>query len=167
MEGARPATEADVPRLAELARAAIDELVPTRGGAVWRAREARPEPIEDGLAALLSDPSALVVAGTIDGVVVGYGVVRVEQLGDGSRLGVIDDIYVEDGARGVGLGEVMMGDMVSWCVGQGCFGMDAMALPGHRSTKNFFEESGFTARKLVMHHSLAEEHDVPRDGADG
>jgi GNAT superfamily N-acetyltransferase len=167
MEGARPATEADVPRLAELARAAIAELVPTRGGAVWHAREARPEPIEEGLAALLSDPSALVVAGTIDGVVVGYGVVRVEQLGDGSRLGVIDDIYVQDEARGVGLGEAMMGDMVSWCVGRGCFGMDAMALPGHRSTKNFFEESGFTARKLVMHHSLAEELDVPLDGADG
>ena len=34
--------------------------------------------------------------------------------------------------------------------------MDAMALPGHRSAKNFFEESGFTARKLVMHHRLGE-----------
>ena len=50
----------------------------------------------------------------------------------------------------------MMGDLVAWCEEQGCAGMDAMALPGHRSAKNFFEESGFTARKLVMHHRLSD-----------
>jgi GNAT superfamily N-acetyltransferase len=155
MEGARPATPADVPRLAELARAAIAELEPTRGGAVWKAREARPEPLEENLAAALADPCVRVLAGTIDDVIVGYAAVRIEDLRDGSRLGVVDDIFVEAEARGVGLGEVMMNDLVAWCVAQGCFGMDAMALPGHRSTKNFFEESGFTARQLVMHHSLA------------
>jgi hypothetical protein len=37
---------------------------------------------------------------------------------------------------------------------RGCSGVDATALPGNRATKNFFEESGFTARLLVMHHRL-------------
>ena len=69
---------------------------------------------------------------------------------------MIDDIFVEDEARGVGVGEAMMADLVAWCTEQGCVGIDAMALPGHRATKNFFEESGFTARKLVMHHVLKE-----------
>ncbi len=157
MEAARQARPDDVPRLAELTRAAIAELTPTRGGAVWMAAEARAEPIEAGLDALISDPDALVVVGTIDDVTVGYAVVRVAHLRDGSRLGVIDDIFVEDEARGVGLGETMMNDLIAWSVEHKCFGMDAMALPGHRQTKNFFEESGFTARKLVMHHSLADE----------
>jgi GNAT superfamily N-acetyltransferase len=163
MEGARLATTADVPRLAELARAAIAELEPTRGGAVWKAREARPEPIDENLASALADPCVRIVAGTIDDVIVGYAAVRIEHLRDGTRLGVVDDIYVEPDARGVGLGEAMMDDLVAWCVEQGCFGMDAMALPGHRMTKNFFEESGFTARQLVMHHSLAGEAD-PDEG---
>jgi GNAT superfamily N-acetyltransferase len=154
MEEARSATASDLPRLAELARAAIAELAPMRGGAVWRAREARPEPLEETLVAALADPCVRLVAGTIDDVVVGYAVVHLEDLRDGSRLGVVDEIYVEEEARGVGLGEAMMADLVAWCVDQGCFGMDAMALPGHRSAKNFFEESGFTARKLVMYHSL-------------
>ena len=157
MERARLAGPADVPRVAELARAAIAELAPTRGGAVWKAREARPEPLEENLTAALADPCVRVLAGTIDDVIVGYAAVRIENLRDGTRLGVVDDIYVEPEARGVGLGEAMMDDLVAWCVAQGCFGMDAMALPGHRSTKNFFEESGFTARQLVMHHSLAGE----------
>ncbi len=151
-EGCRVAEAADVPRIAELSRLAIEELAPMRGGAVWKAREARAEPIEDGVRALLDDPDARVVVATIDGVVMGYAVVRLEYLGDGSVLGVVDDVFVEEGAREVGLGELMMGDLIAWCDEHKCIGMDAMALPGHRATKNFFEESGFTARKLVMHH---------------
>src|SRR3954469_23351288 len=123
---------------------------------VWAAREARPEPVEDSLGASLADDRTRVVIGTIDDVPIGYAVVHVEVLHDGSRLGVIDDIFVEDEARGVGVGEAMMNDLIDWCVQRECGGMDAMALPGHRSTKNFFEESGFTARKLVMHHRLEE-----------
>ena len=151
-EGCRPATVADVPRLAELNRAVVEELAPMRGGAVWMAREARREPVEEGLAELLDHPDARVLVATIDDVIVGYAVVRLEHLGDGSILGVIDDIFVEDGARQVGLGELMIDDMMTWCEERRCVGMDAMALPGHRATKNFFEESGFTARQLVMHH---------------
>ena len=156
MEGVRPATEDDLARLGELARAAIAELTPMKGGVVWAAREARTEPVEDSLKASLADDATRVVVGTIDGVPIGYAAVRVEVLNDGSRLGVVDDIFVEEGARQVGVGEAMMGDLVAWCEEQGCAGMDAMALPGHRSAKNFFEESGFTARKLVMHHRLSD-----------
>jgi GNAT superfamily N-acetyltransferase len=154
MEASRPAVDEDVPRLAELARAVIAELEPLRGGAVWRAREARREPVAAGLEALLADPDAHVLVGTINDVPVGYAVVRLEHLDDGSRLGVVDDIFVEAEARGIGLGEAMMGDLVAWCRARACFGMDAMALPGARVTKNFFEDSGFTARQLIMHHSL-------------
>jgi GNAT superfamily N-acetyltransferase len=142
--------------VAELARAAIAELTPMKGGTVWAAREARSEPVEESLKASLADEGSHVVVGTIDDVPVGYAVVRVEVLNDGSRLGVVDDIFVEEGARAVGVGEAMMNDLVAWCGARGCTGMDAMALPGHRLTKNFFEESGFTARKLVMHHRLGD-----------
>ncbi len=151
-EGCRPALAADVPRLAELNRAVIAELVPMRGGAIWKAREARPEPIEEELRRLLDEPGVRMLVATIDGTVVGYAVARLESLGDGSVLGVIDDIFVEEGARQVGLGELMIDDLMTWCEARQCVGMDAMALPGHRATKNFFEESGFTARQLVMHH---------------
>ncbi len=154
MEAARLATEDDIPAVAALARNAIEALAPLRGGRVWKAREARQEPLEDGLAKLVRDPDARVLVATIDDVPLGYAVARLEHLSDGSTLGVVDDIYVEEGARKVGLGEAMMSDLVAWCTEHGCFGMDAMALPGDGHTKNFFEGSGFTARKLVMYHPL-------------
>src|SRR5438874_1762643 len=65
MEGVRPATEDDLARLAELTRAAIAELTPMKGGGVWAAREARPEPVEESLKASLADENTRVVVGAI------------------------------------------------------------------------------------------------------
>ncbi|MFP5377817.1 MAG: GNAT family N-acetyltransferase [Acidimicrobiia bacterium] len=155
MEAARRATADDVPRLAALCRAALAEFAAReRGGAVFVAREARAEPVDEGLRRAVADPASVVVAGTIDDVVVGFGTGRVEALRDGRCLGVIDDLFVEEGARAVGVGEAIMDDLVAWFVARGCAGVDATALPGARETKNFFEESGFTARLLVMHRRL-------------
>lgn len=154
LDGCRLACVDDVPRLAELAREAMAELEPLRGGTVWLAREARVEPVEQGLEAAMAAEDARVVAGTFDGVVVGYAVAYTEEMARGGRLGIVRDIFVEPEARGVGVGEAMMDDLVAWCRERGCVGIDSMALPGARETKNFFEDSGFTARQLVMHKRL-------------
>lgn len=154
MEAAREAGADDVPALVDLARRALAELAPTRGGAVFIAREGRAEPLAETLADDLEDPGALVLTGTIDGTPIGYAVGRTEMIRDGSRLGIISDLYVEEDARSVGVGEAMMDELLEWFRAEGCTGVDATALPGNRATKNFFEESGFTARLLVMHHRL-------------
>jgi GNAT superfamily N-acetyltransferase len=153
MEAARPATSDDIPRLAELCHAALEELSHNRGGAVFVAREARAEPLDRGLADELAAGHA-VLAGTLDGVIVGYGVGHVEELRTGMTLGRITDLYVEPPARGVGVGEAMMEALLAWFEERRCAAVDAIALPGDRETKNFFEESGFTARMLVMHHRI-------------
>lgn len=159
MEAARPATASDVARLAQLTSEAVAEQAEGRGGSIWSRREARERPAEDSLAEAVADPARLVLAGTIDGVVIGYVAVGVEALADGSRLGVVTDIYVEPEARGVGVGEVMIEEVLDWCREQGCVGVDALALPGNRHTKNFFETFGFKARALIVHRSLAEPPD--------
>jgi ribosomal protein S18 acetylase RimI-like enzyme len=155
VEDARPATAEDLDRLAELAAEAVAEQIGERGGAVWAAREARAIPASATLERDLADPERLVLVGTIDGVVVGYAVVGTEVLRDGRRLGVLSDVYVEDQARSVGVGEVLVDQVLEWCAEQGCAGVDALALPGNRSTKNFFERFGFTARALVVHRTLS------------
>ncbi len=106
------------------------------------------------LAALVDDLAALVLAGTIDGCIVGYTVAVTEELRTGDRLGVVTDVYVEQGAREVGVGEALLDQVVAWCEAAGCVGIDALALPGNRQTKNFFESFGFTARAIVVHRRL-------------
>jgi GNAT superfamily N-acetyltransferase len=154
VEGSRPATPEDVPRIAELADLARHELVPMKGGSLWAAREAVAEPFDDTYGSLVERDDAMVVVGTVDETIVGFGVVTLERLRNGETLGVILDLFVEPDARSVGVGEAMADDIVAFCATRHCTGIDALSLPGHRATKNFFEESGFTARALVMHRAL-------------
>ncbi len=154
MEAARAATEHDLPALVELAAALRAELADQRGGGLWLQREARPEPLAAGLRALLGRDDACLVAGTIDGTVVGFGTAEVEALRDGTRLGVVRELFVEPGAREVGVGEAIATELTAFCAAAGCAGIDAIALPGARAAKNFFERSGFTARAIVMHRRL-------------
>jgi len=156
VEGARRATIADLEPLEQLAREAIDELTPMRGGDLWAQTAGRREPLAESFQVDLTDPGKLVVVGSIDDTVVGYGVVRLQGLPDGRPLGVVDDLYVHPEARAVGVGEAMMDLLVAWCREHRCTGIDAVALPGNRATKNFFETFGLTARAIVVHRSLEE-----------
>jgi len=153
-EAVRTATPEDLPAIAGLVEALRAELQPMRGGRIWAVREARPGKADEVYRGLLDDPATCVVVGTIDDVVVGIGVVTVETLSDGGRLGVVSELFVDAEARAVGVGEAMLAALVAFCTEEGCVGIDAFALPGHRAAKNFFEESGFTARAIVMYHSL-------------
>ena len=157
MESCRRATPDDVGEIVRLATALRAELGSMRGGVLWLAREARPEPLDAAYRELLGRDDALLVIGTIDDSAVGFGAVEIETLRTGERLAVIAALFVEAEARSVGVGEAMAGTLIEFCVTQRCVGIDTQALPGHRATKNFFEEQGFTARSLIMHRSLRAE----------
>ena len=154
MEAARPATPDDVERLAVLAEEALAEQAEGRGGRIWSQRESRAVPAHESLLAAIADPEQLVLTATIDDFPIGYAVTGLERLRTGAVLGVVHDIYVEPGARAVGCGEALIDQVIDWCRGHGCIGIDALALPGNRDTKNFFETFGFTARALVVHRRL-------------
>lgn len=160
MESSRPATAEDLDVLDRLATEALDEQRESRGGALLARRDSRPRPARPWLSEAVVDPTQCVLVGSIDPgagigeVPVGYAVARVEELRDGGRLAVLDELYVEPEARGVAVGEVLMDDVIEWATAEGCFGIDALALPGNRATKNFFERYGLTARAIVVHKTL-------------
>lgn len=154
MESVREATLDDLDALSRFGAQLTSELSPMRGGAVWAAQEARREPLKEAFALLLDSGQAQVLIGLLDGIPMGFGVAVIETLNDGSLLGDVTEIWVDPEARAVGLGESLLGSLTEFCIEKGCTGIDAKALPGHRQTKNFFEEQGFTARMLTMHKSL-------------
>ena len=154
LAGARPAVEADLGRLVHLADAAAGSVADERGGPVFLAREVGGEPAAPRLRRGLSDPDRAVFAGTLGGRVVGLATAHAEVLDDHTVLGRIDDLFVEEPARGVGVGEALLGVLTEWFRTRRCTGVDASALPGSRETKNFFEAAGFSARLITMHRSL-------------
>ena len=149
---ARRATDTDVVDVAKLCASAIEELRPHRGGAVWAMREARREPLQMSLQATMDE--GLLAVACIDEAIVGYAGVDLLPLHDGDVLGRLNDIYVMPDARGVGCGEALIKLVESWCLEQGCIGIDSLALPGDRATKNFFETFGLVARAIRVHRPL-------------
>ncbi len=153
-EAARRAHVDDLAELERLARLAIEHQRPQRGGLLWSLTLGRQEPLGESLTRALTDPDQRVVVGTIDDAIIGYGAGRIVGLADGRPLGVVDELFVEPEGRGVGIGEAMMDLLVAWCVERECVGVDAVALPGDRDTKNFFETFGLKARAIVVHRQL-------------
>lgn len=165
MEAARRANEGDLGTLVGLVTRAADELRPARGGELWWRREARPDPVGDSLRSSLADPDQLVVIGTIDGYPVGFGAARLAAVTEprgGGVVAVVDELYVEPEARGVGVGEAMMDALIAWAEDRGCMGIESLALPGMRDTKNFFEGFGLVARALVVYRPLGPAADADR-----
>jgi GNAT superfamily N-acetyltransferase len=159
VEAARPAVAEDAPAVLALVRAMVEELRPHRGGGIWSRREAHPEPLDGLIAERIADRSGVhhVVVGTVDDTVVGIVLAHVETLHDGDALMVIDNIFVDDGAREVGVGEAMLVEVEEAARRAGAVGLDAIVLPGDRHAKNFFETFGLTARAILVHRSLGPE----------
>ena len=151
---ARGAQADDLPIVVALAEAAISEMAPVRGGSIWSRYEARPEPLGPTFDTQLRDDTSLVAVGSIDETIVGYAGGRLVELHDGSTMTALSDIYVLPGARGVGVGECLMDWIVDWSRAAGSIGIDSIALPGDRNTKNFFESFGLVARAITVHRSL-------------
>lgn len=150
MEGARVATEADLQDLEWVHGSVVAEQADHRGGNLFYRREAQAS--GSRLSQAVAEGTAVV--GTYDDVVLGYGIGTAEDLPDGSRLGRIEALAVVADARGSGIGEAIMNELLKQLEAAGCFGVDSTALPGDRSTKNFFESFGLKARLLVVHRSF-------------
>ena len=153
-EQARTASSTELSIIAELAAEAVREQKDGRGGYIWSRRETSTVPYILSLEAAMSSPDEEVWVGTLDNVILSYARAKVEVLRTGEYLGLVTDIYVTSEARSVGLGEALINVIIAWCSERKCVGIDSMALPGNRETKNFFETFGFKARLLTVHRSL-------------
>ncbi|MEO9223767.1 MAG: GNAT family N-acetyltransferase [Acidimicrobiales bacterium] len=157
VESSRAAKPSDVDQLVALAEQARDEVQEARGGALWSEREAAAAPLRPWLLDYIARApggDTIVVCGTIDEHVVGIVAAHEEVLRSDRHIARIDELYVEPGARGVGVGEAMMHTTLRWASGRDVAGIDAIVLPGNRDAKNFFERFGLTARAITVHRAL-------------
>ena len=169
VESVRPVEASDADRCFELLTLAIAELDGRRGGALLarQASGARIVSTASELVGALDDPDYLNLVGEFANEVVGMAQGHIEHVGSGVLHGIVDAYYVEPSARGVGVGEALLGSVLDWFADRDCAGVDALALPGDRQAKRFFEAHGFKTRLLVMHKETADAGDteVARDGA--
>jgi ribosomal protein S18 acetylase RimI-like enzyme len=139
---------AELVRLYRLLEAEMDGIQ-----ALWGRADGLAAPLEGSLLAAIGSPESIVLIASIDRVDLGFLLARVSELLDGERIGSIKLVFVEEEARGVGVGEALRVEVLERLRAAGLALFDAYVLPGHRLAKNFFEQGGFAARSIVMHHA--------------
>ncbi|MBK7165164.1 MAG: GNAT family N-acetyltransferase [Candidatus Microthrix sp.] len=146
----RPLGDADVAGVVDLLGQAHRHQLEQRDGEMWATVNAVPVTEER---VRHRAEHGLVLVGTVLGVPVGVVVARHEVVSD-KRLALIEELYTEPEARGVGVGRRLIQAVELWARATGCIGIESMALPGDRDTKNFFEAAGLIARAIVVHRSF-------------
>lgn len=157
MESVQEATAADAGRIVGLTQEFEAEMATRRGAALLRPNDAGvTDPLNgpEDVIALLADPERTALVGSLDEWIAGVAVLRIADGPGNDRRGVIDSCYVEPGARGVGLGHLLLEQALAWFTARRVTGVDGTAYPGDREAKSFFESAGFKARLLVMHRPL-------------
>jgi GNAT superfamily N-acetyltransferase len=151
MELARPATRSDRAACRALLDDAFSAASAMRGGPALLGAMT-----PESLVARWADPAgARLLVGEYEGAVVGVLGATVAPAREGlATRAMVECCYVEPMARGVGVGSALMASAVEWATSQGCAEVDALALPGDRSTKQRLEAAGFTARLLTLSRRL-------------
>ncbi len=151
MEAVRRAGQEDLERCRELLGDALDAGRGQRGADLLIGGPGTDPP--DLVSRWCQDNYSILLVGTYDEVVVGLAAGTLSTLGE-RRVGRVECCYVEPEARAVGVGGALVDGLVAWFAERGCSDVDALALPGDRSSKQLLESAGFKARLLVLHRSL-------------
>ncbi len=149
----RAAGDDDLDSIVSLVAAAHAELGPERGGETWTQSEARPAPLRPSVVADMASTAHVMVAG-IDDVVLGVAITKTRTRHDGGLVAHVGELVVDPQARGIGLGASLLDDAAVWAADVGAVGIESVALPGQRATKNFFEAAGMKARLLTVFRDL-------------
>lgn len=149
----RRATVDDVETLCAMYRDLEEEQTELKS--MWPLFDGLDLPIEGAMRSILEDGRSMLLLGEIDDVPLGFVWARSEPMlsraGD-EMVGVFRLIFTDPEARGVGVGEVMIEAALTALRAARHRRFDALVSPGHRAAKNFFEQNGFAARLIVMHH---------------
>ena len=153
-ESVRVAELSDREVLRSLAAEARVELSNKRGGDVVERLDPHRADSRAEIVSAVEDPAATQRMGDIDGTPVGYGLMTLRTVVDGSLHATVEEIFVLPEARSVGVGEAIIETLLADASERGAAAIQSMALPGDRATKNFFESQGMVARSILVHRWL-------------
>lgn len=157
---ARPAVNADVSRLVSLYKDMETEQ--TTRKPIWALTDGLDERFDLSLFRAIEADDSFVLAGEIDDATVGFIWATIEPTltrAGGMRIGRMRLIYTEPEARGVGVGHIMLDEMMNLLRQHGIHDFDAPVGPGQRAAKNFFESHRFAARSIIMYSSDPRDQD--------
>jgi GNAT superfamily N-acetyltransferase len=147
---ARAARVDDHEAVAALVADARAAVASDRGGEQWLATDAPAVPS----AAELGGGGRTWLVGCIDDVPLGVAACSSVRWPDGRSVVRVEVVYVDPGAREVGIGEALVDAVFAAAAASSSAGVEAVALPGQRELKNLFERVGLVARAIVTYRAV-------------
>jgi GNAT superfamily N-acetyltransferase len=139
----RPARPGDIPRMTDL----LGELFRLEGDlSTDGEKQVR------GLSALVADPSGRsgVFVAEVAGVVVGMATVQtLISTAEGGRVGLVEDVIVDRGHRGKGLGTRLLAEVEDWGRGRGLLRLQLLADKENLSAVEFYVKRRWTGTRLI------------------
>ena len=138
---ARRATEADIPAMIGLLRQlfaiedefAFDPLVQ-----------------QQGLRLLLAEPRAAAFVAERDGQVIGMATAQLlVSTARGGPVATIEDVIVDQAARGFGAGAALIGAVEAWARAQGCLRLQLLADRENVAALDFYDRQKFGRTRMV------------------
>jgi len=139
----RPARPEDIPRLCDLL---ADLFTLESDFAPDREKQAR------GLDALIADPSAssIVLVAVIEKKVVGMASVQtLISTAEGGRVGLVEDLIVDRGFRGRGIGSLLLEQLAAWGREHGLKRFQLLADSDNRLALDFYKNRRWNITSLI------------------
>ena len=110
---------------------------------------------EEALKKLLADPRSPIVAGVVDGKMVGYAFCILQDVKNDPALCdrkslYIDDLCVDAALRGAGVAEAIFNGVVDYAKSIGCDAVTLNVWSGNDRALHFYEKCGFRPQKMGM-----------------
>lgn len=138
----------------EIATAVDDELVQAFARLIPQLSKSSPPPTAAELAEMVSAPASDVLLARLDGAIVGTLTLVTFRIPTGMRAW-IEDVVVDDSARGHGVGDQLNKFALQIAADKGCKTVDLTSRPSREAANRLYQRIGFVARETnVYRYSL-------------
>ena len=134
----------------EIATAATDELVAAFVRLVPQLSKSSPPPSRDELAAMIGSDASDVLVARVDGTIVGTLTLVTFRIPTGVRAW-IEDVVVDDSARGHGVGESLNQFALDLARDKGAKTVDLTSRPSREAANRLYQRIGFQPRETNVY----------------
>jgi ribosomal protein S18 acetylase RimI-like enzyme len=146
----------EVTAVVEIAHTVDDALVEAMSRLVPQLSSSNPAPDRAALDEIVASPATVLFVARVDGAIVGALTLAVFRIPTGLRAW-IEDVVVDEGARGHGVGEALNLAALAEARRRGCVTVDLTSRPSREAANRLYERLGFIRRETNVHrHTLGD-----------
>lgn len=134
----------------EIAHEATDELVAAMASLIPQLSKSNPPPTKSELAQLISSEASTMFVARVEGRIVGSLTLAMFRIPTGIRAW-IEDVVVDDSARGHGVGEALNRAALDHAKANGAITVELTSRPSREAANRLYQRMGFVARETNVY----------------